>query len=536
MSHRKLQQEVERTFKKITEGIEEFDNLYYRHENAANPSQKEKLEGDLKKEIKKLQRLREQIKNWQSTGETKDEDRLIEHRKLVEHAMEQYKVVEKGSKLKAYSDQSLMNLSASLDPEDEEKIHATEFLESAIERLRRQDEQLEGELDRFSIKKKKISFAEEERKTEIQDLMERHSWHGSKLESALRNLQNGLLEADAIMELKDDIDYYLDSNQDPDFMEDDAIYDSLDLVGEEKELSFKEEEESTENSQEAEKEVVEEPVREFKKEAPREEPKPQVQKEFTTIPPEESSTPVISKPSLKVTGIPSHESPVVSLKPASNPGEVNWSALTTKKESIITPPAEPREDAEISAPPIPPRFVEDDSSLLLLPPGLQDFIVSWHSNREPIDSVNSLLRTPLPFYPGSYPSPPDAQRVENLWNNVRCSGALETLVGKLDLGTLFYALYYAKTPIERLIAQRTLVERNWEKLSEGLWMQKMAVKFQSQFLILADFKVFESSCWSVKDKLNHVLDTSSGTGKLRPVTDEELVAMQAQLLQQQGFV
>lgn len=532
---------MERTFKKITEGIEEFDNLYYRHENAANSSQKEKLEGDLKKEIKKLQRLREQIKNWQSTGETKDEDRLIEHRKLVEHAMEQYKVVEKGSKLKAYSDQSLMNLSASLDPEDEEKIQATEFLESAIERLRRQDEQLEGELDRFSIKKKKISFAEEERKTEIQDLMEKHSWHSSKLENALRNLQNGLLEAYAIMELKDDIDYYLDSNQDPDFMEDDAIYDSLHLGGEEKELSYQEEEEEeeeepTEILKQSDKDILEEPEREFKKEAPREELKAQVQQEFSTLPPEESSTPVISKPSLIVTGLPSHESPVVSLKPASNPGEVNWSALTTKKECILTPPAEPRDDAEVDAPPIPPRFVEDDRNLVVLPPGLQDFIVSWHSNPEPIDSVNSLLRTPLPFYPGSYPSPPDAQRVENLWNNVRCSGALESLVGKLDLGTLFYALYYAKTPIERLIAQRTLVERNWEKLSEGLWMQKMAVKFQSQFLILADFKVFESSCWSVKDKLNHVLDTSSGTGMLRPVTDEELLAMQAQLLQQQGFV
>jgi hypothetical protein len=35
---------------------------------AENPNQKEKLEADLKKEIKKLQRLRDQIKSWWGPG------------------------------------------------------------------------------------------------------------------------------------------------------------------------------------------------------------------------------------------------------------------------------------------------------------------------------------------------------------------------------------------------------------------------------------------------------------------------------------
>ncbi len=44
----------------------------------------EKYEEDLKKEIKKLQRLRDQIKSWLNSPEVKDKAVLLEHRKLVE--------------------------------------------------------------------------------------------------------------------------------------------------------------------------------------------------------------------------------------------------------------------------------------------------------------------------------------------------------------------------------------------------------------------------------------------------------------------
>ena len=45
-------------------------------------SQKEKYEADLKKEIKKLQRLRDQIKGWISQDSIKDKTQLIETRKV----------------------------------------------------------------------------------------------------------------------------------------------------------------------------------------------------------------------------------------------------------------------------------------------------------------------------------------------------------------------------------------------------------------------------------------------------------------------
>jgi len=51
---------------------------------AATPAQKEKYEGDLKSQIKKLQRLREQIKTWIASNELKNKAPLIEQRKKIE--------------------------------------------------------------------------------------------------------------------------------------------------------------------------------------------------------------------------------------------------------------------------------------------------------------------------------------------------------------------------------------------------------------------------------------------------------------------
>jgi CCR4-NOT transcription complex subunit 3 len=46
--------------------------------------QREKIEADLKKEIKKLQRLRDQVKTWQSMSEIKDKESLEAARKKIE--------------------------------------------------------------------------------------------------------------------------------------------------------------------------------------------------------------------------------------------------------------------------------------------------------------------------------------------------------------------------------------------------------------------------------------------------------------------
>ena len=84
MAQRKLQQEVDRCFKRVAEGITAFEGIFDKIQQTANQAQKEKLEDALKREIKKLQRQRDQIKTWAASNEIKDKKPLLEQRKLIE--------------------------------------------------------------------------------------------------------------------------------------------------------------------------------------------------------------------------------------------------------------------------------------------------------------------------------------------------------------------------------------------------------------------------------------------------------------------
>jgi CCR4-NOT transcriptional regulation complex NOT5 subunit len=59
-----------------------FDNHAHQVYAAQQQNLKEKYEIDLKKEIKKLQRLRDQIKTWISSSEVKEKEDLMEARKV----------------------------------------------------------------------------------------------------------------------------------------------------------------------------------------------------------------------------------------------------------------------------------------------------------------------------------------------------------------------------------------------------------------------------------------------------------------------
>ncbi|VAH12954.1 unnamed protein product [Triticum turgidum subsp. durum] len=69
---RKLQGEIDRVLKKVQEGVDVFDSIWNKVYDTANANQKEKFEADLKKEIKKLQHYRDQIKTWIQSSEIKD--------------------------------------------------------------------------------------------------------------------------------------------------------------------------------------------------------------------------------------------------------------------------------------------------------------------------------------------------------------------------------------------------------------------------------------------------------------------------------
>ncbi|GMF82592.1 unnamed protein product [[Candida] boidinii] len=59
--------------------------------------------------------------------------------------------------------------------------------------------------------------------------MEMHKWHQEKLEIVLRLLENDILSPEEVLNIQDDVKYFLEENQDTDFMNDDTIYDDLNL-------------------------------------------------------------------------------------------------------------------------------------------------------------------------------------------------------------------------------------------------------------------------------------------------------------------
>ncbi|XP_044137628.1 CCR4-NOT transcription complex subunit 3 isoform X3 [Bufo gargarizans] len=228
---RKLQGEIDRCLKKVSEGVEQFEDIWQKLHNAANANQKEKYEADLKKEIKKLQRLRDQIKTWVASNEIKDKRQLIENRKLIETQMERFKVVERETKTKAYSKEGL-GLAQKVDPAQKEKEEVGQWLTNTIDALNMGVDQFESEVESLSVQTRKKKGDKDQKQDRIEGLkkhIEKHRYHIRMLETILRMLDNDSINVDAIRKIKDDVEYYVDSSQDPDFEENEFLYDDLDL-------------------------------------------------------------------------------------------------------------------------------------------------------------------------------------------------------------------------------------------------------------------------------------------------------------------
>uniref|UniRef100_A0A8C8SEL7 CCR4-NOT transcription complex subunit 3 n=1 Tax=Pelusios castaneus TaxID=367368 RepID=A0A8C8SEL7_9SAUR len=227
---RKLQGEIDRCLKKVSEGVEQFEDIWQKLHNAANANQKEKYEADLKKEIKKLQRLRDQIKTWVASNEIKDKRQLVDNRKLIETQMERFKVVERETKTKAYSKEGL-GLAQKVDPAQKEKEEVGQWLTNTIDTLNMQVDQSESEVESLSVqtRKKKGDKDKQDRIEGLKRHIEKHRYHIRMLETILRMLDNDSIQVDSIRKIKDDVEYYVDSSQDPDFEENEFLYDDLDL-------------------------------------------------------------------------------------------------------------------------------------------------------------------------------------------------------------------------------------------------------------------------------------------------------------------
>jgi CCR4-NOT transcription complex subunit 3 len=144
--------------------------------------------------------------------------------------MEKFKAVEKEMKTKAFSKEGLQ-ATAKLDPAEKAKLEACQFLANMVEELERQIEMYEAEEETLqaTVKKGKKDTSKADRLSEISRTLERHKYHQGKLELLLRSLENGNVETEQVQELEENIKYYVEENQAVDFLEDDTIYDDLNL-------------------------------------------------------------------------------------------------------------------------------------------------------------------------------------------------------------------------------------------------------------------------------------------------------------------
>ncbi|KAJ9072970.1 negative regulator of transcription subunit 5 [Entomophthora muscae] len=221
MTSRKVQAEIDRVAKKIQEGIADFEDTLEKMNASSNPNMVNKYEASLKTEIKKLQRCRDQMKAWIASPEVKDKTFVTDNRKLIESYMERFKAIEKEMKTKAYSKEGLMQ-SEKIDPKQKEKI-----------RNFRMDFRLSEAEGIGLLPKKKKDHHKVERLNQIKHMVERHKHHINRLELVLRMLANDHVSADKVNEIKDNVAYYVEENQEADFDEDEFMYDELNLDEEE---------------------------------------------------------------------------------------------------------------------------------------------------------------------------------------------------------------------------------------------------------------------------------------------------------------
>jgi hypothetical protein len=132
----------------------------------------------------------------------------------IQQQMEKFKACEKEMKTKAFSKEGLIQ-AAKLDPKEQEKEEATSWLQTQVEELQMQVEQSEAEIEALQgagKKRNKAGSSAAGRAEELETLNERRKWHISRLEIVLRLLNNGSMSPEKVFGLKEDVQYFVESN------------------------------------------------------------------------------------------------------------------------------------------------------------------------------------------------------------------------------------------------------------------------------------------------------------------------------------
>lgn len=146
--------------------------------------------------------------------------------------MERFKVVERETKTKAYSKEGL-GAAQKLDPSQREKENVSCWLQNSISSLQIQTDQYESEIESLIAgKKKKLDKEKQEKMDDLKSKLEKHKFHITKLETLLRMLDNDSVNIGQIKKIHDDVEYYIESSQEPDYEENEYMYDDIDGLDE----------------------------------------------------------------------------------------------------------------------------------------------------------------------------------------------------------------------------------------------------------------------------------------------------------------
>lgn len=138
-------------------------------------------------------------------------------------------MVERATKTKAYSKEGL-GAAQKLDPAQREKEDLCCWLTSSIGSLQIQQDQYESEVESImAAKKKRLDKDKQDKVDDLKSKLERHKFHITKLETLLRLVDNDQVDLDQVKKIKDDVEYYIESSQEPDFEENEYLYD--DIIG-----------------------------------------------------------------------------------------------------------------------------------------------------------------------------------------------------------------------------------------------------------------------------------------------------------------
>lgn len=208
--------EIDRTLKKIYEGKAEFEVIFQKIRAAPSSNQKEKHETDLKREIKKLQRLREQVKYWIGLNEVKNKTPLIDARKQIENDMEKYKNYERESKTKEYSNKGLKlqlqqkrAAQEARDRDGEGMGKTTKWMERIVLNLENQIKDLEAQIDELESKHGSDHTEDAYAIAALDERLDRHRAHVRNLKMLIRRWKRKKLSQSQLEPIRQPLEEYL---------------------------------------------------------------------------------------------------------------------------------------------------------------------------------------------------------------------------------------------------------------------------------------------------------------------------------------